>query len=501
MSTNTTTSNTRTNRSVLTYLSVTSVVTLSITFGIASLISPSTHALVSGASGIGALTVVFGGTLAGVVLTALGGYGVYSIIESKGGTPELTNQRDKLVGTGVVAGAVGSVLIASGVVVGVISLPISFSAWGGNTFMNLTSVGIIAIPVAILFSWVRTIGDTPRADPIGEDYTPDMNPVKNGMAVTQDRNNNRNSPNKSTEDENTTTETGDGSETESLENTDPDEETPTGEKEDSDDVRVGELPDDLDFPWVRGTDVSMEDIGGMEDLKDEIEKEIIRPVTTDCEQMEKFDIPVPNILFHGPPGTGKTYTAEAIATELQVPFVSLSGSDVTSKWINESSQKVSTLFKEAELLAEQEGAAVVFVDELDSVLPSRDGDSHEENRKVVNEFLSHLQNTGERNILFIGATNRKDDLDNAAVRSGRIDREIFVGKPDTDARKEILRVQLGDRPHDLTDDELAHIAKELEGVVAADIESIVLDAARICLYHREGEQIKYEDFRRTLEER
>jgi SpoVK/Ycf46/Vps4 family AAA+-type ATPase len=169
--------------------------------------------------------------------------------------------------------------------------------------------------------------------------------------------------------------------------------------------------------------------------------------------------------------------AKALAAELNFPYVILSGSDVTSKWVNESSEKVRMLFEEAVELADTADGAVIFLDELDAVLPERQMDSHEENRKVVNEFLNRLQESGEERVLFIGATHRRDDLDSAATRNGRIDKEIFVGRPDRDTRVKIFRTQLKGRPHSLDDSDLRALAEATDGLVAADIESIVNQAA------------------------
>lgn len=261
--------------------------------------------------------------------------------------------------------------------------------------------------------------------------------------------------------------------------------------------------DDLEYDWVTEADVSMSDVGGMDDLKTELETDVIKPLTTGKEKAEALDIPLPNIVFYGPPGTGKTYLAKALATELELPFAKLSGSDVQSKWINESATKISTLFDEAKAVATKEGGAIVFLDELDAVLKQRSGagQSHEEDNKVVAEFLNHLQETSEHDILFIGATNRLDALDDAGIRAGRIDKKIHVGKPDQDARKAILRSQLTDRPNDLIDKQIAEVAERTNGLVAADLESLVVDAARASAFEREGEMIRWGDLCDALDQR
>ncbi len=260
--------------------------------------------------------------------------------------------------------------------------------------------------------------------------------------------------------------------------------------------------DDLEYNWVRETDVSMEDVGGMNEVKQTLETEVIKPLTTGKEKADTLGIPLPNIVFHGPPGTGKTYIAKALATELGLPFAKLSGADVQSKWINESAQKINTLFEEAKTVADSEGGAVVFLDELDAVLKQRDGggSAHEEDNKVVAEFLNHLQDTSDHDILFIGATNRLEALDDAGIRAGRIDKKIHVGKPDEDTREAILRAQLSDRPNDLCDERIRQVAKRTNGLVAAELESLVVAAARTSAFDRDSVMIEWSDMTEALEQ-
>ena len=261
--------------------------------------------------------------------------------------------------------------------------------------------------------------------------------------------------------------------------------------------------DNLEYDWRTETGVTMSDIGGMDELKTELNTDVIQPLTTGKKKAEALGIPLPNIVFHGPPGTGKTFMAKGLATELGLPFAKLSGADIQSKWINESAQKINTLFDEARTVAEAEGGAVVFLDELDAVLKQRSGagQSHEEDNKVVAEFLNHLQETSEHDILFIGATNRLEALDNAGIRAGRIDKKIHVGKPDQDARRAILRSQLSDRPNDLTDKQIAEVAERANGMVAADLETLVVDAARASAFERKGEMIRWGDLCGALDQR
>lgn len=253
---------------------------------------------------------------------------------------------------------------------------------------------------------------------------------------------------------------------------------------------------ELQYRWETETDVSFEDVGGMASIKQKLRRDVIKPLTTHREQAEKLGVSASNVVFYGPPGTGKSHLARAVATELGYPVTQLSGADVQSKWINESAQKVQTLFDEAKQIAADEGGAVVFLDELDSILKNRGSQNvHEEDNKIVNEFLNHLETTSHHNIVFIGASNRPEALDEAGIRSGRIDKMIHVELPNRRDRKDILRVQLSDRPNALSEDHLEQVAGWTQGSSAADLEHLIDDAARASL-DRGGDRIIWPDIRR-----
>lgn len=247
---------------------------------------------------------------------------------------------------------------------------------------------------------------------------------------------------------------------------------------------------ELKFDWQNDTGITFADVGGLNDAKRKLKTRVIDPL----ERPRKADalgVSVSNVIFYGPPGSGKSHLAQALASELDVPAVILSGADLQSKWINESASKVNELFKEAEQIAAKEGGALIFLDELDSVLQQRDsgGAGHAEDMKVVNEFLNHLEDTDTSNIVFVGATNRLQELDTAGTRAGRIDTKIEVGKPDKETREAILHTQLADRAHSLPDELVSHVAEKTKGDVAADLTQIVEDAASEAL-QRSGEAIQ-----------
>lgn len=250
---------------------------------------------------------------------------------------------------------------------------------------------------------------------------------------------------------------------------------------------------ELDYDWQNETGVCFDDVGGLSNVKSKLQREVILPLTA-SERAADLGVTPSNILFYGPPGTGKTYLARALSSELDYPAVILTGSAINSKWINESAEQVHTLFNEAQSIAAAEGGAIIFVDEVDSVLKQRagKGDAHAEDTKVVNEFLGHLENTGEYNIVFIGATNRLESIDVAGMRAGRIDEKIEIGQPDRASRAKILRAQLVERPHTVPDRLIADVAAETEGYVAADLEQLVTRAAKRAL-QREDNVIRQED--------
>lgn len=278
--------------------------------------------------------------------------------------------------------------------------------------------------------------------------------------------------------------------------------TPDGdtEKVADDDRRGDALADiDTDFAWTRCTDIDFDDVGGLEDVKGELRKSVILPLKQNSETAEAMGISATNVLLKGAPGTGKTYVSRALATELALPFAEVSGSDLQSKWINKSASQVASLFREAEEVAEKCDGAVIFLDEVDSVLSRRGGsNSHMEDSKVVNEFLNHLEETQQHDIVVIAATNRADMLDDAGVRSGRFDVTIEFEMPGECERARILEAQLSDRPHSVSEDVVQMVARETEGCSAADIASMVDDAARSAML-RGGEEITDEDMVAVVE--
>jgi ATP-dependent 26S proteasome regulatory subunit len=256
----------------------------------------------------------------------------------------------------------------------------------------------------------------------------------------------------------------------------------------------------FEFNWQDPPNLSFDDFGGMHDVKQTLQDEIIDPLHGDTEKFERLGISIPNLLLYGPPGTGKTYLAKALAGELQYPYLNLSAGELLSQYINASGEQINTLFQEAEQLGNQYGHAIIFLDEIDALLSDRNMDQqHSENKKVVNEFLNHLEGTTDRNTLVIGATNHIDTLDSAATRSGRLGKKIEIPLPDHTARIHIFKAQLQNRPTEhIDEDVLGKLSRQLDEKSAADIGTIVEAAARNTI-KRDADKIACQDLEAAVQ--
>ena len=219
--------------------------------------------------------------------------------------------------------------------------------------------------------------------------------------------------------------------------------------------------------------VSYEDIGG---LKREIGmiREMIELSLRHPELFERLGIDPPKgVLLHGPPGTGKTMIAKAVASETDANFHSISGPEIMSKYYGESEKHLREIFEDAE----KNAPSIIFIDELDSIAPKRGETTGEVERRVVAQLLSLMDGLESRGqVVVIGATNRLNALDEALRRGGRFDREIEIGIPDRNGRDEILQVHTRGMP--LAEDvDLKEVANLTHGFVGADLATLCKEAA------------------------
>jgi transitional endoplasmic reticulum ATPase len=222
-------------------------------------------------------------------------------------------------------------------------------------------------------------------------------------------------------------------------------------------------------------DTDFGDVGGMSDLKQTLHDKVIDPLER-SDLYEEYGVSVVNgILFHGPPGTGKTYVSEALAGELGYSFVDVTPADLTSSLVGEASSNVADLFE----AARENQPCLVFIDEIDAIAAQRSGGAQktQSERQMVNQLLEELSAIQGEDIIVVGATNLLEEVDDAIRRSGRFDERIEVPPPDRTARKAILRIHLRDKPVLTEDIDWDLVADRTEGFVASDMELIATEAA------------------------
>ncbi|WP_276271922.1 CDC48 family AAA ATPase [Haloarcula litorea] len=220
-------------------------------------------------------------------------------------------------------------------------------------------------------------------------------------------------------------------------------------------------------------DVTYEDIGGLDDELEQV-REMIELPMRHPELFQQLGIEPPKgVLLHGPPGTGKTLMAKAVANEIDAHFTTISGPEIMSKYYGESEEQLREVFEEAS----EQSPAIVFIDEIDSIAPKRGETQGDVERRVVAQLLSLMDGLEERGqVIVIGATNRVDAIDPALRRGGRFDREIEIGVPDKEGRKEILQVHTRGMP--LAEDiDLDEYAENTHGFVGADLASLTKESA------------------------
>ena len=240
---------------------------------------------------------------------------------------------------------------------------------------------------------------------------------------------------------------------------------------DTDIVIKDEAVDDGDAGQTEG--ITYEDIGGIGQQLQKV-REMIELPLKHPELFRRLGIDPPKgVLLHGPPGTGKTMIAKAVATEVNAHFKSINGPEIISKYYGESEKQLREIFDEAA----ENAPAIIFIDEIDSICPKREEVSGEVERRVVAQMLTLMDGMeGRDNVVVIGATNRRDALDPALRRPGRFDREIEIGVPDRDGRNEIMDVHTRQMP--ISDDfEIDWVLDNTYGFVGADLAALVRESA------------------------
>lgn len=218
--------------------------------------------------------------------------------------------------------------------------------------------------------------------------------------------------------------------------------------------------------------VKWSDVAGLDGAKEALKEAVILPIRFPHLFSGKR-APWKGILLFGPPGTGKSFLAKAVATEANnSTFLSVSSSDLVSKWLGESEKLVKSLFE----MARSHRPSIIFIDEIDSLCSSRSDNESESARRIKTEFLVQMQGVGHDTdgILVLGATNIPWVLDSAIRR--RFERRIYIPLPEEPARLVMFKLNLGNTPHTLSDNDIKELAKKTEGYSGADISIVVKDA-------------------------
>ena len=219
-----------------------------------------------------------------------------------------------------------------------------------------------------------------------------------------------------------------------------------------------------------------DEIAGMDELKKTLYQDIILPLEQK-ELYEKYKITVPNgILLYGPPGCGKTFLCQKLAQEVNYNFISVKPSDIASIYVHGTQEKIAKLFDDAR----KNAPTILFIDELDAIMPIRNNELSHSYSQEVNEFLTQLSNCGRDGILLIGTSNRPDKIDPSILRTGRIDKLFYVSPPDFNARTALFKLFLKDRPveKNISYEKFSQLTV---GYVSSDIEFISNEASRKAL--------------------
>jgi transitional endoplasmic reticulum ATPase len=250
---------------------------------------------------------------------------------------------------------------------------------------------------------------------------------------------------------------------------------------------------------VQVPNIGWDDVGGLDSARDKLREGVELPLKHP-EAFKRLGIrPAKGFLLYGPPGTGKTMLAKATARESEANFIATKSSDLLSKWYGESEQQIARLFARARQVA----PTVIFIDELDSLVPARGGGMGEPQvtERVVNTILAEMDGLEElNNVVLIGATNRPNLIDPALLRPGRFDELIYVGTPDLGGRRQILAIHTKGMPL-AKDVDLDSLAERTERFTGADLEDLVRRAGLTALRRAlDSAEVTRADFEAALKE-
>ena len=217
--------------------------------------------------------------------------------------------------------------------------------------------------------------------------------------------------------------------------------------------------------------VKWSDVAGLDKAKEALKEAVVLPIRFP-QLFQGKRKPWKGILLYGPPGTGKSFLAKAAATETGGKFFSVSAANIVSKWMGESEKLIKGLFD----LARKNRPAVIFLDEIDSVLSARSDSENDATRRLKTEFLIQMQGVGndDEGILVLGATNIPWGLDPAVRR--RFQKKIYIGLPEVDARRVMFQLNLGKTANTLTEEQFDDLAERTEGYSGSDIATLTQDA-------------------------
>nr|CAB3246226.1 fidgetin-like protein 1 [Phallusia mammillata] len=235
-----------------------------------------------------------------------------------------------------------------------------------------------------------------------------------------------------------------------------------------------------------GPSIEWDDIAGLEYAKSTIKEIVIWPLLRP-DIFTGLRGPPKGILLFGPPGTGKTLIGKCIASQSGATFFSISASSLTSKWIGQGEKLVRALF----VVANMHQPSVIFIDEIDSLLSQRSDTEHESSRRIKTEFFVQLDGattSSDDRILVVGATNRPQEIDEAARR--RLVKRLYIPLPDRNAREKIIKKLLMQQPHNLIPDEINKIVLSTDGYSGADVTNLCKEAALGPIRSLKGKEIK-----------